>query len=226
MKALALLLVLATAACALGDRIETGWHWGNWTVETGEELFWGSKHTSYPAMYLFDDDPKTAWVFSGLMQQDVERHGWGTPEDRASIRQQIAEEEKSLGSRFWITIRTESPVTLDGVEIMNGYNKSEEVFRKNRRVTGFQIWLGDHWQDPESKQKPHKTGKLPDAMGWHRINFPRLKLQASDSITIRLTDFTGQDSLDVALSGLRLLKKGKPIVFHTPEIVDFTTGAD
>lgn len=222
-KPLAILVVCALPGLLMADRMDTGWHWGSWTVETGEELFWGSKHTSYPAPYLFDDDPSTAWVFSGVLPEEVDRLP-GDAETRNSWKEQMLDGEKNYGSRFWLTIDPKWPVTLDGLRIMNGYNKSAEVFQKNRRIVEVEIWAGNHW--PRPGEKPLTRVRLSDDMGWHNIPFPPTRFDQGQGLTIRFTKFVGAPSLDVAVSGLELLKNGKAIDLHVPQIVDFTTGAD
>jgi hypothetical protein len=68
--------------------------------------------------------------------------------------------------------------------------------------------------------------RLSDDLGWHHIPFPPTRFDQGRPLTIRFTKFAGAPSLDVAVSGLELLKNGKAIDLHVPEIVDFTTGAD
>ena len=39
--------------------------WPGWCVESTESLYIGRKHTSFPLTYSIDNNPATAWVYSG-----------------------------------------------------------------------------------------------------------------------------------------------------------------
>ncbi|HEY0866155.1 MAG TPA: hypothetical protein VGE01_02180 [Fimbriimonas sp.] len=209
MNRLAACAVLAMGTSAFADRVDTAWFWPSLTVETGEELFWGSTHHSYPATYLFDENPATAWVFSGL-----------SPAQKVSKNYIGKEEAKPT---YWIRLRLSRPTVLDGFEIMNGYNKSAKTFRKNRRVTEVEVWDGTTWFESDH-DRPLKSTRLSDRMGWHRVSLPKRKYE--NGLTLRFTGFRGDPSLDVALSGIRLLKNGRPLNVRALQVVGFTNGSD
>ena len=205
--------VLATAMLvhgAFADRVHTSWAWPGWKVETGEELFSGTTHRSYPATLLFDNDRKTAWVFSGISNAE-------------KVRRNYVSAEKGARNTFWITVKPSISQPFDGFEIMNGYNKSRATFLGNRRVVGLEVWERGGWFEPDFNKKI-KSARLSDKEGWHRVSLP--KRNYPDGITLRFTQFAGAPSLDLALSGLRLLKNGRPVDVKMPNVVAFTIGSD
>lgn len=159
----------------------------------------GKTHTSYPLQYLADGDPNTAWVFSGLKTFSAE-----------SI-------PSPYSDRQFIRIESDRPISVDQIRIMNGYNKSAELFRKNDRITGIEIWNGNY---PETRLA---KAELPDAMGWHRIRFKRLK---TNSLVVKFTKLAPGDIRDLCVSELRLFNSGTEIPFRLPAALLSSKGSE
>lgn len=152
----------------------------------------GHKHTSFPLTYLFDDSPATAWVFSGT--------GKHVENGRTGFALALSREEK------W------KPVTADSIWIMNGYNKTPELFLRNNRIT--EIKLDVNW-------KPEKTVVMADSMGWHKISIPRQPIR---EVALRFTKFEKGTDDDVCVSEIALYDRGKKVDLKMPKVVEFTEG--
>lgn len=173
----------------LADYVPTHIAWQGWRIASSENLYAGYRYTRYPLTHLVDGDPRTAWVFSGTGKcQD----GWQ--------------------SRYALALAPEEPVVIDGLALMNGYNKSRELFLRNNRVAQIRLSVNG---------RILKTAALPDKMGWHKVPLPR---QAVRFLQIELTRFyRGRDN-DLCLSELVLLNRNQPIDLHLPQAVLFSKG--
>lgn len=187
-----LLLVLPISAYA--DYRPTGISWKGWDISTSENLYEGKRQRSYPLTHLFDNDPKTAWVFSGTGKSQDARRSWG--------------------SSYALQLRVDKPFTADTLRLMNGYNKSQEVFQRNNRVVTVRITLDNVYV---------KTATLSDRMGWHTISLPHRKITTLklECIGIR----KGVED-DLCLSELALYNRGEKVRMQMPEAVLFTQGSD
>ena len=192
-----LLLCVAVLIVCLPLRAD-GWgtmiRWPAGTIESGENLLSGHIHTGFPLTYLVDDDPATAWVFSGK----------GKPPFKD-------------GNRYYIAIRLARPQQADELRIMNGYNKSQELFLRNDRVTEIRLKT-----DPWSEETIRKVA-LSDRMGWHSIRVPR---QRYERLTVVFTkQVRGRDD-DLCISGIELRDGGQKLEWHLPNWVLFDPGSD
>lgn len=193
MKKLTLIAFLILAALpAYCDGTGTLISWPGWIVSSTENIYMGYKHTSFPLTYLFDGDANTAWVFSGK----------GKKIDGSA-------------SGYAITITREwekKPVTMDSIWIMNGYNKSTELFLRNNRITQLKLYINSKFV---------KTVTLTDSMGWHKISIPR---QPVKEIELHFTAFAKGRDNDICVSGLALYDRGKRIDLKMPRAVEYTDG--
>jgi hypothetical protein len=109
-------LLIVGSLPALSDYDPTHIEWKEWKVSSSEDLSEGRIHTSYPLTYLFDGDPRTAWVYSGV---GMPRFGWEV--------------------QYALRLEPTEPVEIDSVWLMNGYNKSPETFSQNNRIVKIRL---------------------------------------------------------------------------------------
>lgn len=197
----ALALVALTPARARADCAPTTVRWGHWEVTTSEWLFWGRKYDNrYPLTNLFDGNPKTAWVYSGLPPEL--RHEY--------IR---VSSEIQLPGRT-LEFRSDVPFTLDGLKLMNGYNKSERLYFLNNRAVEIEISDGEC-------ELARLT--LPDQPGWHTVSFPRT---TTDFLRIRFPAEKPGLFNDFCLSELHFLNRGEVLSWNLPSAVEFCEGSE
>jgi hypothetical protein len=189
---------LAAAACA--DHRNTDIRWAGWRVESSEDLYEGKKYTQYPLTYLFDGRPETAWVFSGLPHKP-------TGEDPA-----VKPEPRRVVLQIW----ADQPFHMDRMKIMNGYNKSPEVFARNNRITGLRVTLHGSDQD-EADPSPHaRDATLADRIGWHTVTMERRKVYG---IELEVTAFVKGADDDICISGLELWDGDRKVDLQMPAVV-------
>jgi hypothetical protein len=174
---------------ALADYVPTHIEWKDWWVASSENLYAGCIHTRYPLTHLLDGDPRTAWVFSGTGQC---RDGWR--------------------SRQALALAPREPTVIDSLWLMNGYNKSRELFLRNNRVVQIRLSVNG---------KTLKTATLSDKMGWHKVSLPR---QAVRHLQIEFTGLRRGRDDDLCLSELALYNNGRQIDMHMPSAVMFSEG--
>lgn len=168
----AVALIALTPAQTIADNEPTFIRWGHWEVTTSEWLFWGRKYGNrYPLTNLFDGNPKTAWVYSGL------------PPERRHEYVRVSSEMRLPGRT--LEFRSDVPFTLDGLKVMNGYNKSERLYFLNNRAVEIEISNGEC-------ELARST--LPDRPGWITVSFPRtttnfLRIRFPAETTGPLDDF-------------------------------------
>lgn len=187
------LLVLVSLP-ALGEGTGTFIAWPEWRIYSTEDTYMGRRHTSFPLTYLVDGDPDTAWVFSGLTDRP----------DGQPARYAIAL------TRDW----NKKGAAADSIRIMNGYNKSRELFERNNRITELKL---------EVNGKLLKTVRLSDEMGWHTISIPR---QVVRSVRMEFTGFVKGRDDDVCVSEIELLDRGRKIDLKMPKAVVYTEGSE
>jgi hypothetical protein len=168
-------------------------------VNSSEDLFTDRTYRQYPLTHLFDGDPATAWVYSAPSKRP---EGYDAPLDRYALE-----------------VVPEKIRTFDGLRIMNGYNRTDATFLGNRRVTKITIYDPYDWE----KKRPIKTVTLSDRAGWHTIRLPRRNYESGLRIVFK--DFAGAKGLDVAISELQLLDRGRPIRMNLPNAVLATEGS-
>ncbi len=148
---------------------------------------------SYPLTNLLDNDPKTAWIFRGT----TKRYGAGP----------------FWQKRYGIIVKFPKVMPIDGIRLMNGYNKDPETFRRNNRA--IEIQVGTYFERAFAKFQ------LPDKMGWHTIRFKARKL---GDIAVYLTKFARGRDNDVCISGLEILSNGKTLRMHPGAALVFSPG--
>lgn len=187
-------ILFVTALPAMCDGTGTLIEWPGWSVTSNEDIYIGHKHTSFPLTYLLDDNPATSWVFSGTGKHDT-----------------------SEEAGFALTIARDpdmDPVEADGLWIMNGYNKSPELFKRNNRIIQLKLYVNETYL---------KTVALADAMGWHKISIPKQPLW---NVKLKFTKFAKGKDNDVCVSELALYDGGKKIDLKMPKAVIYTPGSD
>jgi hypothetical protein len=177
---------------ARADYAATNIEWKGWQIASSENLYAGRIHRSYPLTYLLDGGPRTAWVFSGK----------GKCKDG------------SWNSRYALEIRPDKPVIMDRIRLMNGYNKSRELFFKNDRVIQIRLTING---------EKVKTATLADTMGWHEVAFPR---QAVNGLRIEFTGIRRGQIHDLCISELALYNGARKVEMHMPQAVMFTEGSE
>jgi hypothetical protein len=192
-----LLISLIVMAACLPALAEGGWNtfieWRGWRISSNEGLWAGHKHTAYPLTYLVDGDPNTAWVFSGT---------------EAAVKDYKYYHHEPYHQ--WIEI--DGHAYADSIRIMNGYNRSPELFARNNRITQIKLIIND---------KTVKTVDLSDKMGWHEISFPR---RLCHSIKLVFTGIRKGSDNDTCISELALYDMGTKIDFALPKMVLYSTG--
>lgn len=193
MKKLTLIAFLILMALpALCDGTDTLIAWPGWVVSSTEDLYMGHIHTSFPLTYMFDGDAASTWVFSGKGKRiDGSASGYAVTLARGD------------GAK---------PITLDSIWIMNGYNKSRELFLRNNRITQLKLYINSKFE---------KTVTLDDSMGWHKISIPR---QPINEIKLVFTGFAKGPDNDVCVSEIALYDQGKMINMKMPKAVEYTEG--
>lgn len=201
---------MLVAAVAASDYTPTSVRWPGFEASSSEDLIGDQRITTYPIANMFDGDPRTAWVFKrnppsegGLDMKDY----WG---GRYAVSIQFRNEAAGGDQHSRI---------IDGLEIMNGYNKSEPVFRRNNRIVEMAIYEGSSAYDAE----PLKVVRLSDKMGWHRISLPR---KAYTGLVLTFTGVRKGRDDDVCVSELRLMSHGKPISMKVSKAFLATTGSE
>jgi|GEM_PF-6870115 len=195
MKKFVLIAILILSALpALCDGTATLIQWPEWTVSSTENLDMGHKHTSFPLIYLLDGNPATTWVFSGLGRS------WDDSASGYAITLTRGEHRK--------------PITVDCIWVMNGYNKSSELFLRNNRVTQLKLYIND---------KFIKTAALSDNMGWHKISIPK---QPIKEIKLLFTRFQKGRDNDICISEIALYNGDVKVNFEMPQAVIYTPGSD
>lgn len=198
MRLFVILATIALTGFAGADHVYTQARWNGWMVSTGEESWFSQRHTSYPIWQMFDRDPKTAWVFSGSLND---------PDEAEEVGGQIVSRKpRTLEDRYWLLLKPDRARYVDTIRLMNGYNKDSFTFGRNARITKIEIFDTEwEWTD---KQKPLLTVALPDAMGWHSIKIPRRKYAGLKIVVKNLA--RGTDA-DVAISELELRDGSRPV---------------
>jgi hypothetical protein len=146
--------------------------------------------SKYPIENMIDGDPRTAWVYS----KPVLNEGEGL------------ETYEVAGSAYAILLKPDKPVHLDGIRLMNGYNKSDAIFKRNNRILKLDIYENDSLSD--YKATKIKTVALSDKMGWHDISLPARKYRGLVVVVRGQVD--GRDR-DTCISELQLVSKGRAL---------------
>ena len=198
-RLLPVILLLCACTVLWADGRPTQIRWYGWTVASDETFFDGRKHSSFPLTYLVDGDPSTAWVFSG---------------------KKMELKDPSHNGEFSLMFQADKQITVDGIRIMNGYNKSKKLFLRNNRVTKVTISKNVYPLYPE---KNIKTVGLSDSMGWHDISIPRQKVR---SLGIAFNSIKKGTDDDTCISEIQLLDHGRPIPMNMPRAVIYLEGGD
>jgi hypothetical protein len=164
---------------------------------------------SYPIQHMLDGDPKTAWMVGGLW---VYREGQSQPE---------RDPDATLLPKLFFVFP--KPARIDGVRIMPGYNKSEEVFLRNNRITGLSLYSAPDGGQFTYIEKPFSTARLKDQMGWQEIKFASREAQV---FQIEVTDLVKGADNDFCVSEIQFLSGGKPIEWALTPLFLSTAGSE
>ena len=195
---LALLLSCFKTADAMPSRI---W-WPVWTISSSEELSGGIEYSkneytpSFPLSYLFDNDAKTAWVYSAKSREFF----------------------SPFRSRYGVHLKPTKPVTIDGLRIMNGQNASRARFLSNKRVTKIRVMM------EVGKQKIVRHFNLSETMGFHNLTLPRRKINSLMVEFVGLKNGKGDN--DLCISELQLTNRGQKFDMQMPRAVMFYDGME
>jgi hypothetical protein len=188
--------IALTPIIVAADTIPQQVTWPGWTIFSSDDLGFSGKHR-YPVTYIFDGDPSTAWVFKAKFKHVKNEEG-----------------SPPAPTQHSLMIELEKPTVLDGLRIMNGYNKSEDLYFANDRVVAMEIWSAD---------KRIKTVKLADRMGWHDVSLPHAKYS---QIKLVFTGIVKGEMDDICISELRLTRKDLELPVHLTAAVIYATGSE
>ena len=191
---LTIAFLVITTLPGLCDGTQTLIQWRGWRIQSNENLAIARKHTSYPLTYLVDSDPSTAWVFSGTKKG----------------MKKGAYYEGADPNHQWIQI--DGSAVIDSVWVMNGYNRSPELFKRNNRIVQVKLFVNG---------KPVKIANLSDEMGWHKISMPR---QPVYSLKLVFTGVRKGKDNDTCISELALYDGAQKVDMHLPKMVLFSPG--
>lgn len=199
---LLLLVVAFSGSVALADHWSTGIRWLGWSVLSGEELYQNIGHDwpKYALTHLFDDDPKTCWVYS--VNRSVEYDPKPEP---------------------WLSIVPDWAVRIDAIGIINGYAKSEKLYHGNDRAARVHVTLNGGWIPPDTATQAEYDAKLDDSLDMQMIRFPRHKVLR---LRIDITEIAPGEVHDLCISEVALFSDGRKIDMHMPGIVEYTPGDD
>jgi hypothetical protein len=147
---------------------------------------------------MFDRNPASAWVYSGTFSDPV-----AAQELNGRI---VSTKVRSLAERSWIHIERGSPIELDEIRIMNGYNKDRATFSRNARIMKLDIY--DSHSEYTSDRKPVRSVSLSDTRGWHSISLPKRRYAG---IKIVVKEIARGTDPDVAISELELRAGGENV---------------
>ena len=177
-----------------GYRSTTVW-WKNWVIRSSEELYERkSAKVDFPLTNLFDNDPRTTWAD-------------GNP--RRTLRSQ-----SPWRTRFALNVQAQNSARIDELWIMNGDNRSRDLFKRNDRIAEMQIWINDI---------KVKTVRIFDHMGWHKIKLPPNNFHSVGLLFTGIRKGAGPDN-NVCVSELALRYEGRKIDMKLPQLVFFEDG--
>ena len=207
---LAPLCVLAGHGAALLDYMPPTLYWsGHYAgYEYRDERGTLPVHT-YPVHQMLDGDPNTAWMVGGLYRYSDEEGGF------------VADRAATVKPKLFFVLP--KAVRVDGIRIMPGYNKSNEVFQRNNRITEVSLFSAPEGDHNVYIERPFLKSKLKDQMGWHEVKFPPRDVQVFE---IEVTDFVKGADNDFCVSEVQLLSGGEPIDWKLTTLFLSTIGSD
>lgn len=142
---------------------------------------------------MLDGDPNTAWAYRGRdYPKPVKYNGEDLPG-----RYFIAFERLTP----WLT--DPKPFFVDELRIMNGYNKSEELFFGNSRAIEIKIYEHE-WEESSLL----RTVKLSDTPGMKSVRIPA---RLYDSLDVVISKIERGKVDDLCISEIELRAGGKPL---------------
>ncbi len=188
MACVGVLLVTAVApiawACDDEEEVTTA-QVGRWQISSsevvGEEDATSRRFPHFKLAHLMDNDDATPWVFRGAGKKNTFAPTWG--------------------KRHALQFDRDTPVEIDEVRLMNGYNKRRDLFWRNDRIVEIGI---------AADGKKIKTAVLSDKMGWHSVSIPRGKMSSVVIEMISVRKGRGKDN-DLCISELAFYNRGKRI---------------
>ena len=166
--------------------------WGSWRILSNEMRWIGVKYNAYPLYHLTDGNPKTAWVWSGISSLKIET-------------------SKKL------IFAAHAPFWVDEVRILDGYQRSEKLWKRNNRIKTLKITRdGDEGATWARTLTPIKTVSFADRRKWHSISLPRQKVL---TLGLQILDvYRGTDN-DLAISEVEFYDRGRKIEWQMPRAV-------
>jgi hypothetical protein len=156
--------------------------WNDWRIESSGGRLPDRDPGEYPLTYLCDGDPRTAWVFDG--------------------------DDKHSG----LSLSPSQPKVIDSFQIMNGYNRRPDLFKRNNRIVEMEVWTDG---------RKLKTVRLSDKMGWHRISLPRRKIS---QLGLVFTGFARGRDNDVCVSEIAFFDGARKLPWSMPNSVLYDAG--
>lgn len=139
-----------------------------------------------PAAYL------PAYLFDGRLN-----FGW-------------AEGQKGPGTGASLTLTLEAPIELVAVELWNGYQRSDDHFKKNARAKRITVAM---------EGKAPVALEVKDVMGAQRLALPAGKTLGGKTLTLTVRDvYKGSRYQDLVLSELRLWDGAGPLQVATGDL--------
>lgn len=207
---------LLAALCALNcfsfpafDYVPLKLQWLKWAIGyqyRGDSIY---PLRQYFIGNMIDGDQKTAWVVGG--RYDLV--------DRGYYSEQVANPMGDFVPAIYIDLPKK--MKIDGIRIMPGYNKSQEVFMRDNRITKIALHDGswNFWEP--SVGKPFAIGTFDDSIGWKTVSF---KPQELDRLQIEIKEWTKGTDNDFCISEIELLSDGKPVSWERTPMMVYTDG--
>lgn len=196
------LFIALFCSCHMSSAAPSRVWWPNWTISSSEELSGGIEYSkngytpTFPLSLMFDGDAKTAWVYSAKSK----------------------EFQRPFRSRYGIEMKPKTPVTIDGLRLLNGQNIDRARFLRNKRVMRIRVTM------EVGKAKIVRTFSLSDKMGFHDVSLPRRKI---NSLRVEFIGFkNGNHDNDLCISELQLTHRGEKIDLKMPRAVMFYDGLE
>lgn len=188
-------------SCVMADGIRTAIMIPNWTIQSSESLYYGTRLKSqYQLWNLLDGDSRTTWVYNSLDYRKQKGFGINTaPEYR-------------------IEFSARKPTAVDELRIQIGYQKSMDLFLANSRPSKVEIW----GRSRGIGRKLLRTIEVKDEMGWKSIKIPK---QTYEAISVSIVGIKRGTVDDLCVSEMMLRCDGENLT-KMPPCVFYTKGGD
>lgn len=182
----AAVLLLVSASLASAESWGPYIAWKGWSIGSNEH----GVTPGHSLRALVDGDPGTAWVYCKPSAEERARGAGRVPQ---------------------IWLRPTQPVAADELWLRNGFDKSDELFRRHNRVV--EVSVGPYAEG--------RRVRLTDRRGWHRIS---LQEGLRRPIIIELTRQVRGPDDELCVSELALYHHGRRLDFRVPRHVLYNDG--